>query len=59
MTESELVKALARSLLLKEGGEKAESFSSLICIRNYLSAMSKEELLGIATQNGITDHYSF
>ncbi len=55
MTQPELATKLAKAMLLKEGGGKLESFKSLICLRNYLSEMSIEELSGVATQNRITD----
>ena len=54
MTQPELAKELARALLLKEGQGKPESFSSLMCLCSYFSEMTMEELLGVATQNGIT-----
>ncbi len=53
MTHSGLVRTLARALLLKEGHGKPESFASFMCLCRYFSEMSMEELLGVATQNGI------
>ncbi len=55
MNQMELAKALARALLENEKRGKAKSFSSLNSLRSYFSAMSMEDLLGIATQNGITN----
>ena len=53
MTQDKLAKKLAKALLVREGGGQIESFSSLICVKGYFSALTKEDLLGIATQNGI------
>ena len=53
MTQDKLAKKLAKALLVKEGGRQIESFGSLICVKGYFSALSKEDLLGIPTQNGI------
>ncbi len=55
MNRQELAKRLAKALLLKEGGGRLDSCSSLMCLRSYFSEMSFEELLGVATQNGITE----
>ncbi len=55
MTHHELSKILARQVLLKEGGGEIESFNSLICLISYFSEMSIEELLGIASQYGLSD----
>ena len=57
MRKAELAKKLAKSLLLKEGIGKSESINSLTYIINYYYQMSKEELMGIATLQGIADIY--
>ena len=53
MNQDELAKNLAKALLMKQGGGKFESFSALGSVKEYLAALSIEELLGIATQNRI------
>ena len=59
MTHSELSQELAKALLLKEGNRKLVSFKTFLCIRNYFDEMTMEELLGVATQNGIHSLISF
>ncbi len=57
MTKEELVRRLSKKLLVKTESSEYESLNSLICIQNYLLHMTKEELLGVATQQGIKDFY--
>ena len=55
MSKAELAKKLARSLLSKEGIGKPKSINSLKYVINYYYQMSKEELMAIATLQGIAD----
>ncbi len=55
MNKEELSKRIAKAILIQDKSPKTKSFRSFICLRNYFSQMSIEELLGIGTQYGIKD----
>ncbi len=54
MTHAELATTLAKKLLLKEDRGEHQSIRSLKHLKHYFYEMSMEELLGIATQQGIS-----
>ncbi len=53
MNHQELVKLIAKEMLIKEGSGKLESFISLHCLCSYFSEISIDQLMGIASQYGI------
>ncbi len=57
MTKEEIVIELSKSLLQKDTSWIYKGLNSRICIQNYFNQMTKEDLLGIATQQRIFDNY--
>ena len=57
MNHAELANALAREVLLKDREKQVNSQISLDSLNKYFLRMSMEELLGVATVNGIYTIY--